>query len=68
MYQLPRRLIGALAFTAFLASGSLAQSTFPTKTVTITLPVGTGGGTDLVARRVAKALSDQWGQPVVVDN
>ena len=68
MYQLPRRLIGALAFTAFLASGSLAQSTFPTKTVTITLPVGTGGGTDLVARRVAKALSEQWGQSVVVDN
>lgn len=68
MTTLDRRQFGALALTAIGAGGALAQSNFPTKTVTMTVPVGTGGGTDLVARRVAKALSDQWGQPVVVEN
>ena len=68
MNRLPRRIFSALALTAFFASGTLAQSPFPTKTVTMTVPVGPGGGTDLVARRLAKALSDLWGQPVVVEN
>jgi len=68
MNRLPRRHFGALALTALFASGSLAQTTFPTKTVTITVPVGTGGGTDLVARLLAKSLSEQWGQPVLVEN
>jgi len=68
MNKLQRRHFGALALSAVFAHDALAQSTYPTKTVTITLPVGTGGGTDLVARRLAKALSEQWGQSVVVDN
>ena len=68
MDQLHRRHFGTLALSAVFANDVLAQSSFPTKTVTITLPVGTGGGTDLVARRLAKALSEQWSQSVVVDN
>jgi tripartite-type tricarboxylate transporter receptor subunit TctC len=68
MNTLDRRHFGALALTAVFAGGASGQSNFPSKTVTVTVPVGTGGGTDLVARRVAKALSDQWGQPVVVEN
>lgn len=68
MNQLHRRHFGALALSAVCATTTLAQSTFPIKTVTITVPVGTGGGTDLVARRLAKALSEQWGQSVVVEN
>lgn len=68
MNQLHRRHFGALALSAVCATTTLAQSTFPIKAVTITVPVGTGGGTDLVARRLAKALSEQWGQSVVVEN
>lgn len=68
MPQFPLCLLGALALTVILNSGTWAQNTFPSKTVTMTVPVGTGGGTDLVARRLAKALSDQWGQSVVVEN
>ncbi len=68
MNRLAWRHLGALALTAILAGGALAESPFPSKAVTMTVPVGTGGGTDLVARRLAKALSDQWGQPVVVEN
>ncbi len=68
MSRLSWRPFGAFALTAVLTGGALAQGTFPTRTVTITVPVGTGGGTDLVARRLAKALSEQWNQPVVVEN
>lgn len=68
MSRFPLQHLCALALTAVITSGAAAQSNFPTKPVTITVPVGTGGGTDLVARRLGKALSDQWGQPVVVEN
>ena len=68
MNKIPRRRLCVLALMAFFGCGTLAQTTFPSKTVTMTVPVGTGGGTDLVARRLAKALSDQWGQAVLVEN
>src|SRR3954471_12695499 len=68
MNGFPWRPVGTLAFTALLAGSAIAQSNFPSKTVTFVVPVGTGGGTDLVARRLAKSLSEQWGQPVVVEN
>jgi len=66
--RFPWQHLCALALTAIFTGGASAQSNFPTKPVTITVPVGTGGGTDLVARRLGKALSEQWGQPVVVEN
>lgn len=68
MSRLSWRHVCALAFTAVFSGGTFAQGNFPTRPVTITVPVGTGGGTDLVARRLGKALSEQWGQPVVVEN
>ena len=43
MNQLHRRHFGALALMTVFANGTMAQSTFPTKTVTMTVPVGTGG-------------------------
>ena len=68
MNRLTWARFSAVVVAAFFAGGSLAQGAFPTKPVTMIVPVGTGGGTDLVARRLARALSDLWGQPVVVEN
>ena len=60
----------ALRFAVFLcalcASPVLAQ--VPGRPVTIVVPVGPGGGTDLLAREAAKRLTDLWGQAVVVEN
>lgn len=60
-----------VAITAgVLASGAvLAQSTsYPNKTVNLVVGYSAGGATDRVARIIAKQLTEQTGQPFVVDN
>jgi len=49
------------------APGAAAQN-FPTKPVRLIVPFTAGSATDLLARRVALKMSDNWNQQVVVDN
>ena len=54
---------------ATVAAGSLhAQGFVPTHAVTITVGFAPGGGTDTAARIVAKKVSEDIGQPVIVEN
>src|SRR5213594_1215659 len=41
---------------------------YPSKPVRIIEPYGAGGGPDLLARPLARKLSELWGQPVTVEN
>jgi tripartite-type tricarboxylate transporter receptor subunit TctC len=59
--------LGPIAQANGLAQ-SQAQGGFPSRPVTIVVPFGTGGPTDMVARLVAERLGPRWGQPVVIDN
>jgi tripartite-type tricarboxylate transporter receptor subunit TctC len=61
-----RSLLVALSF-AFLGSQINAQA-WPTKSLRVIVPIGAGSSVDLVARIVCEQLSDQLGQPIVVEN
>ena len=58
-------LLAAAALS--LAAAAPAQN-FPTRPVTITVGFAPGGGTDTAARIIAKTLSENIGQSVVVEN
>jgi tripartite-type tricarboxylate transporter receptor subunit TctC len=46
----------------------VAAQNFPTRPVRLVIGFAAGGGTDVAARTVAAALSERWGQQVVVEN
>jgi tripartite-type tricarboxylate transporter receptor subunit TctC len=48
--------------------GQARAAGFPNGTVKIVVPFAPGGLTDVLARLMARQLSDRWGQPVVVEN
>jgi tripartite-type tricarboxylate transporter receptor subunit TctC len=59
---------GGLAAMALFASAAHAQEAFPTKPLSVVVPMAPGGSTDYLARTVAQHLSEALGKPVVVDN
>lgn len=65
-----RRYAAVLALV-LPASLALAQSTppvFPDRPVNVVVPYSPGGGSDNVARTMARRLATLWNRPVVVEN
>jgi tripartite-type tricarboxylate transporter receptor subunit TctC len=61
-------LIGLIfAFACLLAAPALAQH-YPSRVVKLIVPQTPGGATDVFARKIGQALSEKWGQAVVVEN
>ncbi|OGA47968.1 MAG: hypothetical protein A3F74_02640 [Betaproteobacteria bacterium RIFCSPLOWO2_12_FULL_62_58] len=51
------------------AGNALAQTgSYPAKTIRLIVPFAPGGPNDLLGRMVGQKLTEQWGQPVVVEN
>ena len=65
-----RNPIGVLAAVglALVATPAAAQETFPTRPIQIIVPTGPGGGTDTVARVIARNLTERLRWQVVVIN
>jgi tripartite-type tricarboxylate transporter receptor subunit TctC len=62
-------LLALVAALPALAGSPLAQAQdYPTQTVKIVVPFAAGGGVDVVARLIAPRLSEELGQPVIVEN
>jgi tripartite-type tricarboxylate transporter receptor subunit TctC len=62
-----RRTLLGLAAAACLPLAAWAQA-YPNKPITLLVPFPPGGPTDLVARVLAKKMSEQMGQSIVIDN
>lgn len=57
-------LCGAAAFVAPAA----VAADYPTRPITMVVPLGVGGSTDVIARIVAQGMGDVLGQRIVVEN
>jgi len=62
------RLLTTAAFAALCTAGASAQSTYPTRPITLVVPFAAGGAFDVVARLTATEVGKQLRQPVVVEN
>ena len=67
MMKLGRIVATALAALT-VAFGAAAQQDFPNKPVRIIVPYAAGGATDILARLLAKGMTERLGPPVVIEN
>jgi tripartite-type tricarboxylate transporter receptor subunit TctC len=66
MIVMGRRMALAFALQCLMASALAAD--YPTKPIRLVVPYAPGGGADSVARIVARKVSENIGQPIVIDN
>jgi tripartite-type tricarboxylate transporter receptor subunit TctC len=74
-FTLPERAImkilpwtaAAIAICAAAFTNAAAQ-TFPTKTISLVLPLAAGSGMDTIARLYAETLQKKLGKPVIIEN
>ena len=62
------RRLAVAAIACVWAGAALSQGAYPDRPLRMIVPFPAGGGTDVVARSVAKSLSERLKQPVVVEN
>jgi tripartite-type tricarboxylate transporter receptor subunit TctC len=62
------RFLHLLALVSLTITPAVAQETFPNRAIRIVVPFPAGGPTDILSRIVAQKMSEDFGQPVVVEN
>jgi tripartite-type tricarboxylate transporter receptor subunit TctC len=62
-----RRVCLAFVAVVSLAFGAAAQG-YPTRPITMIVPLAPGGSTDVIGRIMAEGMRASLGQPVIVDN
>src|SRR6478609_9289757 len=67
MYTVVIRFMLALAAVAPAAAQDTAKD-FPSRAIHIVVPFPAGGPADVTARLLGQRISEDWGQPVIVDN
>ena len=61
-------LIIAAATQPFVAHAQENASAYPSRQITMVVPFAPGGGTDMLARLIARRLETTWNKPVVIEN
>ena len=65
--RIPRRALGAAAFTPLLPAPAIAQA-YPSRAITLLVGFAPGGGTDIISRFLAPVLQEEFGQTIAVEN
>jgi tripartite-type tricarboxylate transporter receptor subunit TctC len=64
-----RALVAGLAFLAAApAAAQNAAKDFPSRAIHIVVPFPAGGPADVTSRLLGQRMSEDWGQPVIIDN
>jgi tripartite-type tricarboxylate transporter receptor subunit TctC len=67
-----RQCVAGLALMLLSAASAAAQTdaaaNFPNRPVRLVVPFPPGGTNDILARVVGQKLSEDWGQPVIIEN
>ncbi|NBS67015.1 MAG: tripartite tricarboxylate transporter substrate binding protein, partial [Betaproteobacteria bacterium] len=63
-----RSILKIFLLASALLSGGLVHAQYPTRPVKIVVPSTAGDGSDLLARTLAKSMSESMGQPFVIEN
>ena len=63
-----RRTLLIAGLSPLIARPAVAQSNWPDRSIRIVVPFAAGSFTDIAARLLATELTEQLGQPVVVEN
>jgi tripartite-type tricarboxylate transporter receptor subunit TctC len=61
-------LVAFFSAALMFACAAVQADTYPSKSVRIVVPYGTGGGSDILARQIGAGLQQVWSQSVVVEN
>src|SRR6187549_2001461 len=67
MRKLSRSLAVAACVTLATIGGASAQ-TYPSRPITMIVPLASGGSTDVIARIMAEGMRAVLGQPIIVEN
>ncbi len=63
-----KRGVAAALLCAVLGASHVHAQTYPTRPVTMVVPLAPGGSTDVIGRLVGESMAKALGQPVVVEN
>ena len=63
-----KMLVALLASLLFAPHAKLRAQEWPARSITLVVPFAAGGGTDSIARDIARGLAERLPQPLVVDN
>ncbi|CAN0330082.1 unnamed protein product, partial [Phaeothamnion confervicola] len=63
-----RTFIVALCAVASIGAASAQAQTYPNRPIKLVVPYAAGGGTDALARFIARGMEQRLGQPVIIEN